>query len=348
MIVHSATLIQRYALDSRGNLVDAENVIKNSETFFCLSCHREMILKQGKIRKWHFAHKTNCENCSYESYLHKLAKIRLCEWFNNATEINIYLEWANECPDIKNCFWANASGNLNCKKNEHRYWNLKKHYLSCEIEKDYGGFKADLFLSYKGEKEEPIFIEICVTHPCDDNKINSGIRIIEFTISSEKDIDEIINQPIKAGATVKLYNFKPKSTTPYNNPIKLHKFTIGSLSRISTEIMSCKDSETPTKGLLELIIMDKDFYSNDIFRDIGVAIAAKYFLSEKFCDLCKWRDDGQKRVACKLFKTRNNNKYSDPKQAWSCSDYERDLELIEEKANQLNCIPHIINLSKDS
>ena len=34
-----------------------------------------MIAKQGKIRQWHFAHKALSPNCSYESYLHSLAKV---------------------------------------------------------------------------------------------------------------------------------------------------------------------------------------------------------------------------------------------------------------------------------
>lgn len=38
-----------------------------------------MIAKQGKIRQWHFAHKALSPNCSYESYLHSLAKLLILQ-----------------------------------------------------------------------------------------------------------------------------------------------------------------------------------------------------------------------------------------------------------------------------
>ena len=49
------------------------------DEFFCLFCHRQMIAKQGKIRQWHFAHKALSPNCSYESYLHSLAKLLILQ-----------------------------------------------------------------------------------------------------------------------------------------------------------------------------------------------------------------------------------------------------------------------------
>ena len=81
---------QHYALDSQNRLVNIRDIEEGKELYFCPYCKGEMIPKRGKIRDWHFAHKCLTENCSYESYLHSLAKLRLCEWFNNTTNASLY------------------------------------------------------------------------------------------------------------------------------------------------------------------------------------------------------------------------------------------------------------------
>ena len=185
---------QHYALDSQNRLVNIRDIEEGKELYFCPYCKGEMIPKRGKIRDWHFAHKCLTENCSYESYLHSLAKLRLCEWFNNTTNAIICLESKHICSLFDECFWRKNAKDFECSNMTHKPWNLKKYYTNCEIEKQYGNYRADLFLAYKGEKDEPIFIEICVTHPCSEDKVKSGIRIIEFKIESEKDIDDIISE----------------------------------------------------------------------------------------------------------------------------------------------------------
>lgn len=51
---------------------------KRNEKYFCPICGELMNPHMGKVRRWHFVHK-NAGNCSYESYLHKLAKIKIRE-----------------------------------------------------------------------------------------------------------------------------------------------------------------------------------------------------------------------------------------------------------------------------
>ena len=53
---------------------------QRSEKYFCPICGELMTPHMGKIRRWHFVHR-NIENCSYESYLHKLAKIKIRQAF---------------------------------------------------------------------------------------------------------------------------------------------------------------------------------------------------------------------------------------------------------------------------
>ena len=64
-----------YAYNSSSELVNVSTAQRN-EKYFCPICGELMTPHMGEIRRWHFVHK-NAENCSYESYLHKLAKIKI-------------------------------------------------------------------------------------------------------------------------------------------------------------------------------------------------------------------------------------------------------------------------------
>ena len=48
--------IQRYALDSDGNVLDVRSLAYRSGSFFCPNCHDAMIAKMGNVKAWHFAH----------------------------------------------------------------------------------------------------------------------------------------------------------------------------------------------------------------------------------------------------------------------------------------------------
>lgn len=69
-----------YANDQEHNLVHISKAQRGIE-YFCPYCHALMTPHMGKIRRWHFTHKANIENCCYESYLHKIAKSRIREAF---------------------------------------------------------------------------------------------------------------------------------------------------------------------------------------------------------------------------------------------------------------------------
>lgn len=62
-----------YAFDSESRLIHIDDAKKGKE-YRCPNCGGIMIPKQGEKRAKHFAHKANTENCSYETYLHKIVK----------------------------------------------------------------------------------------------------------------------------------------------------------------------------------------------------------------------------------------------------------------------------------
>lgn len=83
-----AELKYTYALDKNENCIGIENAQKGIE-YRCPHCKGEMVVKEGSIKVKHYAHKIRPQNCSYETYLHALAKKRIEEWFNSDGALNI-------------------------------------------------------------------------------------------------------------------------------------------------------------------------------------------------------------------------------------------------------------------
>ena len=51
---------------------------------FCFGCHREMVIKRGRINRWHFAHKAGFVQCEKDNTLHEAAKAFICRSFRCA------------------------------------------------------------------------------------------------------------------------------------------------------------------------------------------------------------------------------------------------------------------------
>ncbi|MEQ6359502.1 competence protein CoiA family protein [Thermoanaerobacter thermohydrosulfuricus] len=62
-----------YAVDKEGKLHNAKEAEKGKQ-YYCPSCGEKVILRKGKIRTAHFAHKANA-NCSEETVIHRTAKL---------------------------------------------------------------------------------------------------------------------------------------------------------------------------------------------------------------------------------------------------------------------------------
>ncbi|MBQ1972856.1 MAG: hypothetical protein II222_00670 [Paraprevotella sp.] len=205
-----AQKFHHYALNANKNLIhikDTEGF--ENEKYYCPNCGDEMITKRGKVRNWHYAHKK--ADCSYDNYLHSLAELKIKDWFNREQTISLILDSHEQCDNHNTCKFYNKE---QCKKAIQNRYNLKKFYTSCIIEHKYKGFIADIFCINKKENGEPIFIEIYVTHKCEEEKLNSGIRIIEIKIQNEEDIDEIISSnELKENKKIKLFNFKKVKPT---------------------------------------------------------------------------------------------------------------------------------------
>ncbi|MBP5326597.1 MAG: hypothetical protein J6Y98_01625 [Bacteroidales bacterium] len=187
------------AKDQEGNVVPID-IAKKGILYYCLSCGKEMIPKQGKVREHHFSHKkekgVSPDNiCSEETYLHEYAKHFIKEMFDSSDEFNVTYKRYNVCNQQQSCLYyrfflekSNSADIDLCRQTVQRTFNLKQYYDTCELEEWYCGFKADVKFSSKSNPDrKPLFVEIAVSHPCEQKKLDSGIRIIEIFIPKNTD-----------------------------------------------------------------------------------------------------------------------------------------------------------------
>ena len=74
------------ATDIDGRIIHIDEVTKDNraEHYYCVGCGGEMSAVLGEKRDHHFRHKE--AHCSWESYLHKLGKMRLKQRFDTQKE----------------------------------------------------------------------------------------------------------------------------------------------------------------------------------------------------------------------------------------------------------------------
>mgnify|MGYP000009351448 FL=1 len=339
---NSSNKDQHYALDSSGNIRHIKDANPSNDEFFCLFCHRQMIAKQGKIRQWHFAHKALSPNCSYESYLHSLAKLLILQKLRSEQPFGVEIKVPFTCKNKETCIWYEDSFDESCNWTGYKNYDLKKFYNTFEVEAFYDNFRADILLSNSIKKYTPVFIEIYVSHPCEHQKIDLGNKIIELKINSEDDIKPIINSPIitEDGNLIRLYNFKPKGdfTGPPQHPKQLVKFSV-----FESYKMYCGNTDCQTfschrnKAIFELTSdFHPDFLPEYSLYDYGIVELYDLDPNLKVCNLCRYYrprdilfDDlfdiriNKRPIFCCLYKKLGTDKYRDPSDARTCTAFRK-------------------------
>ena len=183
------------AFDEADNLVRIDDVTKENckqHTYRCPKCKDPMTPALGDKIKHHFRHKS--DHCSFESYLHKVAKLRFKEEFERRDKFLIRADVVNACDRFDECPLRKNQLIDGCKYICKKDLNLKDYYDVCELEKKYEDFTADVLLSDSQGKYNPMFLEIYVSHLCEEEKIQSGVPIIEFKIKDEEELNALLKQ----------------------------------------------------------------------------------------------------------------------------------------------------------
>lgn len=351
-----------YALNENGDIIDISDVTKEdrkSQRFFCINCGEEMIAKLGEIKSRHFAHKAETLDCNSETYLHKLAKLRLKEKFYSAASFEIAYWQEVKCSDKSSCPFFKEE---ECKEKRLKSFDLKKYYDTCQEEQREDSFIADLKISNsQNPKRPPVTIEIYVSHKCSLPKKESGIRIIEVRIKDESDILDLISHPIAEDEDCR-YSFEPRNPKcrfyGFNKEAKhLDSLDVRSIPRFylfksgsafvsnMDERRSCREcsrKDNP-KAILELNI-DRFYLDHPSPYEIGYVTALNLGYDVKTCQLCKFRKNGfdspygTSANFCCLYKKYGTPQFPDSKDAMNCQYYRVDNDLIGEITQSLKDI----------
>lgn len=180
-----------YAYNDKGELVhlciDKEPIQRTK--YKCIACEHDVYPVEGekKLRDWHFRHTVANPECNTESYLHQLAKKLIKEKFDNSETFIISYQVKEICSYYDKC----KEHYDYCERTKIETFNLKEEYDTCIPEKKDSHLKylPDLKLSSKkNPKRKPLFIEVAYTHDCTEEKIKSGVKIVEIKIFDEEDI----------------------------------------------------------------------------------------------------------------------------------------------------------------
>ncbi len=324
-----------YSMDRGSNLINVIDAVKGNE-YYCLCCGEIMIPRQGSKRRWHFAHKGNPGGCSYETYLHKVAKKRICECFNKSPKFTILVHSKSTCAVIECPLGASQP----CTWNSIKEFDLKKYYNHCEEEVAVDKYRADLVISNQANNVHPILIEIYVTHKSTDEKLNSNYRIIEIHIESEEDINQIVSTAsIKESdrdvnycreiqnEKIKFYNFKADSYEVPDNKHQAYK----SLFWIDSKGYFHFDSYNESMKCLSPTLSE---VKNSIFRieskspinwDFAFCKLAESGLGIKYCTMCRFykMNDYYMRSMCILYKSKGTRQYPNLSSAMSCTYFKQ-------------------------
>lgn len=294
----------------------------------------------GKLRRWHFVHK-NIGDCSYESYLHKLAKIKIREAFLSAEHFMLSYKakalCSLECP---------FKDSPKCEGEKFVEFDLRRYYDTCEIEVPYNQYRADLLLkSSTNCNRPPVLIEIMVTHKCTEEKIKDGVRIVEIPIRSEEQIDNIVNS---CKLTAVRYNHNSYHH-PDENAITLYNFNKVEAFDPTGHFDEYDDIYNRKNAIVLWLNRIGKFYSlNCHCYEVGKKLPPNvhYFVTEiatpwkeifqgfskrgvkiSNCFLCKFsQQDTWGDRLCVLYKKHNLPRKPLPYSAQSCPHYREDFE----------------------
>lgn len=202
--MNSTSIKYKYALSQDGLIFDINDLSEDDRADYeCLGCGNVLRPVLGKIRKKHFRHKVNQE-CSLETYLHRMAKKLFIKTYQSC--LNQKTPYVIEYPVPSFCTSCNYGP---CETdNEIAEYDLTKTFIYISEEQKDGMLIPDVLLQAKSGMK--LYIEIAVTHQSSINKVDSGMKIIEFQLNTEEDLEVFNKNRISFFIDdVKLYNFKP-------------------------------------------------------------------------------------------------------------------------------------------
>lgn len=268
MTAQSSSIQYAYALDGEGTITHIGDALR-SHTYTCPGCKSPLTPVMGEINAKHFRHAEEC--CALESYLHKCAKVaffyRYQQSLSGKMPISLELERRVSCNGSRLTLARDEA--RQCIKYVPARYNLTQFFDQAELEKydNVTGLRPDVMLC-DATGERRCYVEICVTHPCSQEKIEAGIPILEFKVQSAADI-----QMLLTGA----YSIKEKKLRVFNWPPPFQSVDtcngVCSVGNVDMSVWRLSDSGRLNEQMMPLAEVDLTINSdvNTWPRSLGAA-----------------------------------------------------------------------------
>ena len=303
----------RYALDQHDQPIDVFGLERTSvnpgRVFNCVVCGGELIAKLGDIKAKHFAHKSLTSNCAYETYLHQLAKRTFYSEYSKCLENNEPFHLVRT-ENVTCDHFENKYG-YTCARTENKHYDLTKFFDRVALEKHHNGFVADVLLQ-SSRNGEVVFVEFAVTHKCEDEKIKSGVRIVEYFLEDENNLEPVRTHNFRdSDKRLSLYNFRTqkekKSLCGGNCAAKLNVFVVyESKKSILLELDPQREVDSQLRGKIRYfeIIGKSSGQKEDQISLFRQKVREAHFknIPIKNCFLCRYHggDGVENAVFCKV------------------------------------------------
>lgn len=199
------------AYDASEQIINIDQAVAKQH-YTCLSCGNKLTPVVNVTKKQqHFRHSNSDQTraCSPETYLHKLAKQVFYEAYKDCKKRKAPFTITYKVPQVCNsCKYGPCKDILST----HREVNLLSHFPNAfppdTKTSEKSNYRPDVMLM--SDSGEELWIEIAVTHKAEQNKLDTGTRIVEIDITNESDATSISSQPLSESDRVRIYNFKRK------------------------------------------------------------------------------------------------------------------------------------------
>lgn len=324
----------RFCTNAHGELVDIRDLRAEMRDargpYICLGCGNRMLPVLGKIRAHHFRHATDVEiDCSYETYLHRAAKMAVVEGFTRACSENKPYQLTRNrrvrCMAAAQFFPEGCS-----RKEAPEVFDLTQ-WLDCAREEvGIEGFVADVLLTKMGQQAR-LLIEIEVTHACDPAKLESGLPILEARVSSEKDIERLFKGITIDSDTARGVNLTPLKERETGRCTSCpNDQTVFIIYRSGKVLLSTKSRRELKKtlanpGILHWEVVTRDYARYRIVERYDALIHAAHYergLPTRTCLQCRYgaiAKDTSTPMFC--FKQRGKTLPTKINQATNCMEY---------------------------
>lgn len=287
------------ALDSNGNLVSASEALKHQDYYcICHTCHGRMRLVEGPLVQPHFRHIDPNVNHPSETLLHEYAKHYIAQQIRQSERFIISYHVEESC-----CKEICGFNRKYCKHQKFNSWDIKQYgYNSVEIEKEIktekGHFTPDVLIASNKYPNDPIFIEVEVTHPCTVEKLQSGYRIIEIKLPEDYNITQhplVFNNlkegDIGNGIQIKFHNFTKNRLRESDEPLDKKEIKAiilkndGKVAYIFNNLVCSKYGKKILRGSKIEVHFAIDYFEK--FKETPLkAVAALYGIPCKDCMFC--------------------------------------------------------------